>query len=178
MHMAELLKLDAAGVEKLIAQMAGVIAQKPVENLAFVGIRTRGVPLATRLAHHIDKLTGIKPPVGLLDITLYRDDLSQMSEHPVIKATEIPFSLEKREVYLVDDVLYTGRTIRASLDALFDLGRPAGLRLAVLVDRGGRELPIQADVTGVKTVVPEGGNVKVKFVETDGVDSVHVEGLK
>lgn len=168
--------LKAKEVEKVIGKMAEAIGKEGrLDEVALVGIRSRGVPLAERLAAAILKKKGQKIPVGVLDITLYRDDLSRIAEHPVIKQTEIPFSLDSKKVYLVDDVLYTGRTIRCALDALFDLGRAVAVHLAVLVDRGGRELPIQADVVGMNYKVKPGDNIKVQLKEIDGEDRVDLE---
>ncbi|NDY42494.1 bifunctional pyr operon transcriptional regulator/uracil phosphoribosyltransferase PyrR [Dissulfurirhabdus thermomarina] len=143
-----------------------------LDGLALIGIRTGGVPLAERLRQRIAALTGTPVPTGILDITLYRDDWSRLSHHPIIRKTEIPFSIDDKDIVLVDDVLYTGRTIRAALDALSDLGRPRTIKLAVLVDRGWRELPIQADYVGtaVETQVDE--HVDVFLQETHGRDAV------
>lgn len=168
--------LDVKEMAQAIEKIARFILEKSisVNQLLIVGIRTRGVPLAHRVASQIKKLKDISVPVGILDINLYRDDLSKMSEHPIVKKTEIPVSVEGREVFLVDDVLYTGRTIRAALNALFDLGRPRFVELAVLVDRGGRELPIQADVVGIHYAAGPKDNVKVRLQEIDGEDLVKV----
>lgn len=143
--------------------------------LALIGIRTRGVPLAKRLQRIIQTQTGVEVPFGELDITLYRDDLSHLAEHPVIKPTTIDFSLDSKVVCLVDDVLFTGRTARCALDALFDLGRPGIVRLCVMVDRGGRELPVQADYVGLSYPAVDGDNIKVRLQEVDGVDEIKVE---
>ena len=145
-----------------------------VEELALVGIRTRGVPIARRLARAIAEINNHEIPTGALDITLYRDDLMRhaVGPQPVVRSTEIPFSIDDKKILLVDDVLYTGRTIRAALDALIDFGRPKKVMLAVLVDRGHRELPIHADVIG-KTVPTDANEViKVKLAETDDEDEV------
>lgn len=162
--------------------MAVQICEKWLQNkttsLVLLGIRTRGVPLATRLAAEIALKTRQKLPLGILDITLYRDDLSRLADQPLVKSTTIPVSLESKGVCLVDDVLYTGRTIRCALDAIFDFGRPDFIGLAVLVDRGGRELPIGADVVGLPYQAKSGDNVKVSFAETDGEDKVTVEEKK
>ncbi len=145
-----------------------------LKDLVLIGIRTRGVPLAERLAEEIVRLEGVRPPLGVLDITLYRDDLSTIAQQPVVKSTSFPVDIAERVVVLCDDVLYTGRTVRAALDELSDYGRPRAVRLAVLIDRGGRELPIQADVVG-KTLetIPE-QLVEVGFVATDGADYVRL----
>jgi pyrimidine operon attenuation protein / uracil phosphoribosyltransferase len=141
-------------------------------QVALVGIRTRGVPLARRLARTIKKAGGVEPPVGALDITLYRDDLTTIAPHPVLKGTDIPTSIDGRTVILVDDVLYTGRTVRAALDELIDFGRPARIKLAVVVDRGHRELPIRADFVGRTLTTSREEVVQVLVREEDGEDRV------
>ena len=142
--------MDADGVRRVITRIAHEIVErnKGVENIMLVGIRTRGVPLAERVADEIEKIEKVRPPVGVLDITLYRDDLSTMAYQPVVRPTEMPVDIGGRTIILVDDVLFTGRTIRSALDALIDMGRPRSIQLAVLVDRGHRELPIRADYVG------------------------------
>jgi pyrimidine operon attenuation protein/uracil phosphoribosyltransferase len=149
--------------------------QAGTEGLVLVGIQRRGVPLATRIAAAIEEHEGVALPVGALDITFYRDDLSLVAQQPIVKGTEIPVDLNDRTVVLVDDVLYTGRTIRAAMDALVDFGRPRAIRLAVLVDRGHRELPIRADHVGKNVPTSHDELVSVHLVETDGEDAVHVE---
>ena len=148
-----------------------------VEHLALVGIRARGVPLAARIAAELKQLTGVDVPVGALDITLYRDDLMRhaVGPQPVIRRTEIPFSIDDRLILLVDDVLYTGRTIRAALDALIDFGRPSAIQLVALVDRGHRELPIRADYVGRNIPTSRTQSVQVRLRELDGRDEVEVE---
>ncbi len=143
--------------------------------LALVGIRTRGLHLAERLKPMLEEILRKEVPLGILDITLYRDDLSELTGSPIVRPTEIPFTLRERTVVLVDDVLFTGRTIRAAMDALQDHGRPERIWLAVLADRGGRQLPIQADFTGLKLDVPPSQRVAVKVKEVDGVDGVFLE---
>lgn len=140
------------------------------EAVALVGVRRRGVPLAQRLAALIAEVEGGQnpPPVGILDITLYRDDLTELREQPVVGKTEIPFKLKGRTIILVDDVVYTGRTVRAALDALLDLGRPAAIQLAALIDRGHRELPIRADYVGKNVPTSRKELVEVRLQETDG----------
>ena len=150
---------------------------KGAENLALIGVHTRGIPIAARLADKLQELEGVAVPLGRLDITLYRDDLSEIAKQPIIRETEVPFDLARRRVVLVDDVLYTGRTVRAALDALIDLGRPEGIQLAVLVDRGHRELPIRADYVGKNLPTAKSEVVKVKLTETDGVDGVELWDL-
>ena len=151
--------------------------QAGTEGLVLVGIQRRGVPLAQRIADSILENEGATVPVGALDITFYRDDLSLVAQQPVVKGTDIPFDLNGRTVVLVDDVLYTGRTIRAAMDALIDFGRPRAIRLAVLVDRGHRELPIRADHVGKNVPTSREETVKVMFEETDGEDAVEIERL-
>nr|WP_320132489.1 bifunctional pyr operon transcriptional regulator/uracil phosphoribosyltransferase PyrR [uncultured Holophaga sp.] len=169
--------LDAARVEAHLQRLCREIAAAfgADESLALVGIRSRGLPLAERLAGQLSSILGQEVPVGVLDITLYRDDLAEKAGVPLVRPTEIPFSLKGRTVVLVDDVLFSGRTIRAALDALLDHGRPKRVWLAVLVDRGGRELPIQADFLGLKLDVAEGQRVSVKVREVDGCDGVFLE---
>jgi len=168
--------LDAERIRRMVDRMAHEIAErhKDLSDLAFIGIRTRGVPLATRLAARLGDLIGRPFPVGTLDITLYRDDLSMVAPQPLLKKTEIDFDLNGRAVLLCDDVLYTGRTIRAALDGVIDLGRPRAMRLAVLIDRGHREIPIEANYIGKS--VPTAGRevIKVMFTETDGADEVWI----
>ena len=168
--------LDAEGISKTLERMAHEIIEKvkPIEDIAIIGIRCRGAYLADRLAARIKKLSGTSPKSGTLDITLYRDDLTQASEQPVVHATEIDFNIDGKMIILVDDVLFTGRTIRCALNALTDFGRPAVIQLAVLVDRGHRELPIRADYVGknVPTALKE--VVEVRLTEVDGKDEVVV----
>lgn len=168
--------MDEATIERALTRMAHEILEKHkgVEGLALVGIRSRGVPLAQRLAARIASIEGHEVPVGILDINLYRDDLSAIAEHPVLRKTEIPFSLDDVKVVLVDDVLFTGRTIRAALDAVIDLGRPRLIQLCVLVDRGHRELPIRADYVGKNVPTSRDQKVNVQLKETDGRDIVEL----
>ena len=168
--------LDAERIGRMIDRMAHEIAerQKDLPALAFVGIRTRGVPLATRLAESLSDLVGAPFPVGTLDITLYRDDLSTVAPQPLLRKTEIEFDLNGRAVILCDDVLYTGRTIRAALDGVIDLGRPRVIRLAVLIDRGHREFPIEANYVGKSVPTAQREVIKVMFQETDGADEVWI----
>ncbi len=162
--------IRADEIDRALARIAHQVLEEGGEegDLALVGIQTRGVPLARRLAARIGEMEGSEPPVGILDINLYRDDLSRVAAHPVVRRTEIPFPVEDRRIVLVDDVLYTGRTIRAALDALTDLGRPRLIRLAVLVDRGGRELPIQPDFVGRHFSAGPDQLIDVLLAETDG----------
>jgi len=166
--------LDKTAIDKAIERMAHEIIEdtKDLANIAVIGIKNRGAYIGQRLADRIAKISKVTPPVGALDITLYRDDLTQVAEQPVVHATEIDFNLDAKKVVLVDDVLFTGRTIRCALDALIDFGRPAQIQLAVLVDRGHMELPIRADYVGknVPTSVKE--VVEVRLEESDGKDEV------
>src|SRR5262250_3550981 len=157
-------------------RMAHEIAERhrDLPDLTFVGIRTRGVPLATRLASRLGDLVKKPFPVGTLDITLYRDDLSTVAPQPLLKKTEIDFDLNGRTVLLCDDVLYTGRTIRAAMDGVIDLGRPRAIRLAVLIDRGHRELPIEANYVGKSVPTSSRETIQVTFQETDGADEVWI----
>src|SRR6185503_15115147 len=151
--------------------------QAGTSGLALVGIQRRGVPLARRIAESIAEHEGVDVPVGALDITFYRDDLSLVAQQPVVKGTDLPFDLNGSTVVLVDDVLYTGRTIRAAMDALVDFGRPQAIRLAVLVDRGHRELPIRADHVGKNVPTSREELVRVHLEETDGEDGVEIERI-
>ena len=166
--------MSASEVDRTLVRLAHEILErsKNLDNLAFIGIRRRGVPLAQRLAAKIDGLEKRSVPVGILDINLYRDDLSTVSTAPVVNATEINFSVTGKDVILMDDVLYTGRTIRAALDALFDHGRPARVQLLVLIDRGWRELPIEASYIGRMVQTTDKEIIEVKFSEIDGADKV------
>lgn len=145
---------------------------KGAERLALIGIHTRGVPIAERLAGMIAAFEGITPQLGKLDITLYRDDLSEIALQPVVKKTEVPFDVHGIRIVLCDDVIYTGRTARAALDALIDMGRPAVIQYAVLIDRGHRELPIRADYVGKNVPTSRQEVIKVKLSEVDGEDGV------
>lgn len=171
--------LDTEGMRRALTRIAHEIIEKNkgVENLAIIGIRRRGVPLAERLAQRITEIEGTKVPIGVLDITLYRDDLTTLAHQPVIHKTEVPFDIEDKKIILVDDVLYTGRTVRAALDALIDLGRPKFIQLAVLADRGHRELPIRADYVGKNVPTSKKEVVSVKLEEIDGEDRVVIEEI-
>ena len=149
-----------------------------VHDLVLVGIRRRGLPLAVRIRDNILAFEGVEVPLGTLDITLYRDDLQKVAQQPVVRTTEIPFAVDDKIVVLVDDVLYTGRTVRAALDALMDFGRPRVIQLAVLVDRGHRELPIRADFVGKNVPTSRREVVKVKLREEDGVDGVTIDEME
>jgi pyrimidine operon attenuation protein/uracil phosphoribosyltransferase len=172
--------MDADRISRSLTRIAHEILERNrgVGDLAFVGIRARGVPIAGRLAGDLRQIAGVDVPTGALDITLYRDDLMRTSvgPQPVVRRTEIPFSIDGRHILLVDDVLYTGRTIRAALDALIDYGRPSAIQLVVLVDRGHRELPIRADYVGRNIPTSRQQSVQVRLLEIDGRDEVEVEG--
>jgi pyrimidine operon attenuation protein/uracil phosphoribosyltransferase len=170
------LLLDERALARTLQRMASDILHDTAaaDRLVLVGIQRRGVELAARLAAHIEKETGKGVPRGALDITLYRDDLEAVGPRPVVGTTHLPGDLDGRDVWVVDDVLFTGRTVRAALDELADFGRPARIGLAVLVDRGGRELPIQADVIGKKAPVDPGERVEVLVRELDGRDAVEI----
>jgi pyrimidine operon attenuation protein/uracil phosphoribosyltransferase len=165
---------DADGVAALVADMARQIAagRRGADPLRLVGVRTRGFPLAGRLAQALRPMVGEHVPVGAVDITLYRDDLGQGDRWPVLHGTEIPFDVDGAEIILVDDVLFTGRTVRAALNAICDLGRPARVRLAALIDRGHRELPVQPDVVGRTVPTERGERVRVRVTPVDPVDEV------
>ena len=171
--------MDAERMSRSLARIAHEILEhnRGVEELAFVGIRTRGVPLARRLAHSVGEISKSEIPTGALDITLYRDDLMRhaVGAQPFVRRTEIPFSIDEKRILLVDDVLYTGRTIRAALDALIEFGRPRAIQLVVLVDRGHRELPIKADYVGKNLPTSLSQSVQVHLVEIDGRDEVEIQ---
>jgi pyrimidine operon attenuation protein/uracil phosphoribosyltransferase len=170
--------MDHVAIQRALTRIAHEILEKNrgTEGLALVGIRTRGVHLSWRLAAKIKEVEGAQVPCGVMDITLYRDDLGRGRSHPEVKGTTIPFSVEDRRIVLVDDVLYTGRTVRAAIDALIDFGRPRNVQLAVLVDRGHRELPIRPDYVGRNLPTARKEEVFVRLVECDGVDEVMIEG--
>jgi pyrimidine operon attenuation protein/uracil phosphoribosyltransferase len=166
--------MSASEVDRTLVRLAHEILEKTPDlgRLALVGIRRRGVPLAERLAAKIANLEARQIPVGILDINLYRDDLSTVSQQPVVNATELPFAVTGKDIILMDDVLYTGRTVRAALDALFDHGRPATVQLLVLIDRGHRELPVEARFVGRRVDTTANEIIEVKFQEIDGADKV------
>ena len=171
--------MDADRIGRALTRIAHEIVErnKGVDDLALVGVRTRGVHLARRLARTLKEITGDEVPTGALDITLYRDDLMRhaVGPQPLVRRTEIPFSIDDRKILLVDDVLYTGRTTRAALDALIDFGRPRGIQLIVLVDRGHRELPIKADYVGKNLPTAPDQSVQVRLQESDNRDEVVLE---
>jgi pyrimidine operon attenuation protein / uracil phosphoribosyltransferase len=171
--------MDADRIGRTLTRIAHEIVErnKGVEDLALVGVRRRGVPIAKRIARTLREITGQDVPIGALDITLYRDDLMRhaVGAQPLVRSTEIQFSIDNRKILLVDDVLYTGRTTRAALDALIDYGRPKAIQLVVLVDRGHRELPIKADYVGKSLPTAPDESVQVRLQEIDGVDEVVLE---
>ena len=171
--------MDADRIARTLTRIAHEIVErnKGVDDLALVGVRTRGVHLARRLGRILKEITGDDVPTGALDITLYRDDLMRhaVGPQPLVRRTEIPFSIDDKRILLVDDVLYTGRTIRAALDAIIDLGRPTAIQLACLVDRGHRELPIRPDYVGKNLPTSRRETVAVRLREHDGEDRVVIE---
>jgi pyrimidine operon attenuation protein/uracil phosphoribosyltransferase len=164
-------------IGQIIARISHEILEKhrTIESLILVGIYTRGVYLAERLAKTIKKIANAELPVGKLDITFYRDDIGGMPGQPVVKSTDIPFDINEKDIVIIDDVLFTGRTIRAAMDALIDFGRPRRIMLAVLIDRGHRELPIRADIVGKNLPTMHGESVRVQLKEVDGEDRVIIE---
>jgi pyrimidine operon attenuation protein/uracil phosphoribosyltransferase len=171
--------MTAADIRRTLARMAHEIIErnKNMEHLILVGMRTRGVPLAKRLATNIQTIERVDVPVGALDISLYRDDLDSLGLKPVVNSTRIPANIDGKSIVLVDDVLYTGRSTRAAMDALIDLGRPRSIQLAVLVDRGHRELPIRADYVGKNIPSARDEEIRVQLTEIDGVDEVSIQPL-
>lgn len=173
------LLMDEEGMRRALMRIAHEIVERNrgVEGLMLVGIRTRGVPLANRLADEIAAAEGRRPPVGILDITLYRDDLTTMSSQPIVRPTEMPEDIGGKSLVLVDDVLFTGRTIRSALNAVADIGRPKNIQLAVLIDRGHRELPIRADYVGKNVPTSMREVVSVQLSDTDGKERVMLKEL-
>jgi pyrimidine operon attenuation protein/uracil phosphoribosyltransferase len=171
--------MDEAQIGRALTRIAHEIVERNrgVAELAFVGVRTRGVTLARRIVKTVSEIAGEPVPAGALDITLYRDDLMRqpVGPQPLVRSTDIPFSIDDRRILLVDDVLYTGRTVRAALDALIDFGRPRVIQLVVLVDRGHRELPIKADYVGKNVPTSLKQSVQVRLAEDDGHDLVSIE---
>ena len=184
--MSLVVALDAERIKRTLMRIAHEIVERNLQAsasdaLALVGIRQRGVPLARRIAANIQDITGRPVHAGALDITLYRDDLMRhaVGHQPIVRSTEIPFSIDDKRIVLVDDVLYTGRTIRAAIDALIDFGRPSAIQLVALVDRGHRELPIKPDYVGKNLPTSRDESVQVRLQEIDGIDEVvidHVDG--
>ncbi len=168
--------MDESAISRAITRISHEIIEKNkgIESLVLIGIQRRGIPLARRIADKIKSVENNEIPVGILDITLYRDDLSLLNEHPVINGTEIDFDIKNKKVVLVDDVIYTGRTVRAAIDAIMDINRPQMIQLAVLIDRGHRELPIRADYVGKNVPTSRSEIVHVNLVEIDGENSVTI----
>ena len=171
--------MDGEAMRRAIVRIAHEIIEKNkgVENVILVGIRTRGVPLAQRIAKEIENIENVTVPVGFLDITLYRDDLSTLAYNPIVHGTELDFNISGKVIILVDDVLYTGRTIRAALDALIDMGRPKAIELAVLIDRGHKELPIRADFAGKNVPTAQKEIIDVTMKESDEADEVIISEI-
>lgn len=171
--------MDSQAIKRALTRVAHEIVErnKGVGDVTLVGIRTRGVPLAQRVAEEIKRIEGIDLPVGVLDITLYRDDLSTLAYQPIVHETLIPFSINDKKVVLVDDVLFTGRTVRAALDAIIDIGRPSAIQLAVLIDRGHRELPIRADYVGKNVPTSSKEIVSVQLTTTDSSEQVVIKEI-
>lgn len=171
--------MDEIGIKRAMTRIAHEIIElnKGVDNLALVGVRRRGGPLAVRLAEAIEEIEGAPIPVGILDITLYRDDLTTLASQPLLRRTEVNFNIIGMNIVLVDDVLYTGRTVRAAMDALIDLGRPNSIQLAVLIDRGHRELPIKADFVGKNVPTSLREEISVKLKEIDEKDEVTIQEI-
>lgn len=173
--MADTVVMEGATIKTALVRLAAEIIEKtePFKGeIALVGVRTRGVPLARRLGKLIEATTGSHPKIGILDITLYRDDLTTVGKQPIVRYTDLPFSVDKSWVILIDDVLYTGRTVRSAISALVDFGRPKTIQLLALIDRGNREFPIHADYLGIKLETNPNQKVKVQLVEQDGIDEV------
>ncbi len=178
--MAEIIEkaaiMDGATMNRVLSRIAHEIIEKNkgTQDVALIGIQRRGVPLAKRLSDKIREFEGVDVPVGILDITLYRDDLSVLAEHPIIHSTHIPFDVNNKTIVMVDDVLYTGRTARAAMDAIIDVGRPKAIQFAVLIDRGHRELPIRADFVGKNLPTSRSEIVDVHVIEIDAIDKVTI----
>ena len=168
--------MDEAAIDRAIIRISHEIVEKNagLDKIALIGIQRRGVPMAKRIREYLEQIEGVKVPLGILDITFYRDDLSMLSAHPVVNGTHIPFDVNDTKIILVDDVLFTGRTIRSAIDNLFDMGRPACIQLAILIDRGHRELPIRPDYVGKNLPTSREESVKVSVTEIDGTDCVAI----
>ena len=166
--------MDAAAMDRAIIRISHEIVERNdgLDNVAIIGIQKRGVPLAMRIRKLLEEIEGVKVPMGILDITFYRDDLSMLSAHPVVNGTDIPFDVNDKKIILVDDVLYTGRTTRAAIENIFDMGRPANIQLAILIDRGHRQLPFRADYVGKNVRTARSEHIDVEVKEVDGQDRV------
>lgn len=172
--------MDENGIIRAVTRIAHEIIErnKGVEDLVLIGIQRRGVPLARMIANKINEVEGRDVPVGILDITFYRDDLSMLAEHPVINGTEIDFQITDKIIVLVDDVIYTGRTVRSAIDAIMDIGRPKMIQLAILIDRGHRELPIRSDFVGKNVPTSKNEVINVKLYDIDKVNVVTISDLE
>ena len=168
--------MDKDAIRRALTRISHEIIERNrgIDNLALIGIQRRGVPLSERIANKIESVEGKPPLTGILDITFYRDDLSFLNEHPVVNGTDIPFSVNGKDLVLVDDVLYTGRTVRAAIDAIMDIGRPSSIQLAILIDRGHRELPIRADYVGKNVPTSKKEVIEVKVMEFDKEEGVYI----
>lgn len=172
--------LTSEDIRRTLGRMAHEIIEdnRDLTNIVMVGMRTRGVPIAHRLAENIQKYEGTIIPVGMLDFSLYRDDLASKNLQPIVKSTSIPVTIDEKNIILVDDVLYTGRSARAAMDALIDIGRPSSIKFAVMIDRGHRELPIRADYVGKNIPSSQTEDIRVNLAETDGIDEVSIYNLE
>lgn len=172
--------MDGSGITRAIKRISHEIIEKNkgIEDIILIGIQRRGVPLARRVAKAIKEIEGVSVPVGILDITFYRDDLSMLSEHPIVNGTEINFPINDKKVVLIDDVIFTGRTARAAIDAVLDIGRPKIIQLAVLIDRGHREIPIRADYVGKNVPTSRNEVINVKLSEIDNIDAVTISDIE
>jgi len=168
--------MDEKSMQQALRRIAHEIIEhnRGIDNVVLIGIRTRGVPLARRMQKYLQEIENLEVPLGILDITLYRDDLIERHDQPVVHTTDVPFDLTRKHVVVIDDVLFTGRTIRSAMDALIDLGRPASIQLAVLIDRGHRELPIRADYAGKNVPSSRSEVVEVKLMEIDQEERVDI----
>lgn len=168
------LLMDEAAVKRALTRIAHEIVEKNkgLSNVVIIGIQRRGVPMAQRISKALERIEGQSPPLGVLDITFYRDDLSKLSVHPVVNGTDIPFNLNDKTVILIDDVLFTGRTVRAGIEAIFDMGRPAAIQLAIMIDRGHRQLPFRPDYVGKNIPTSNSEAIHVELMEIDGQDRV------
>jgi len=166
--------MDEAAINRALIRISHEIVEHNggLDNVAVIGIQKRGVPLATRIRNTLEEIEGIKVPMGILDITFYRDDLSTLSAHPVVHGTDIPFNVNDKKIILIDDVLFTGRTTRAAIENIFDMGRPENIQLAILVDRGHRQLPFRADYVGKNIPTSLSEHIDVEVKEVDGQDRV------
>ena len=177
--MSKKIILSSQDIRRVLIRIAHEIIEhnKATQQLILIGIHTRGVPLAKRLATNIEKLSGLKIPIGALDISPHRDDLSSLNLQPIVHSTDIPVDINGQTLILVDDVLYTGRSVRAAMDALIDLGRPQSIQLAVLIDRGHREMPIRPDYVGKNIPSSKHEEIQVNLVESDGIDEVAIVNI-